>query len=197
MTFITSRDQEHKYNDTNTTFIYVLPLESGKYYVGRTTDLNRRVSEHFDGNGSSWTQKYPPIGVPVKVVVQTSLLDEETVTKEYMMSHGIQNVRGGPFSAVNISQADIEALERSLWSASDCCRRCGSPTHYVKDCKATQTVTGRAIHAGPPTASTAPAAALTAKQQVDMVRSEFNEIPVRRRFIYANPACRHSKCRLF
>lgn len=33
-------------------FIYVLQLEQGKYYVGKTNNPNFRLTSHFQSNGS-------------------------------------------------------------------------------------------------------------------------------------------------
>ena len=44
-------------------FIYVLKLEGGKYYVGKTNNPNIRVNNHFNSNGSVWTKKYKPLSV--------------------------------------------------------------------------------------------------------------------------------------
>ena len=37
-----------------TTNIYILKLQGGKYYVGKTNDLERRKQEHINGTASSW-----------------------------------------------------------------------------------------------------------------------------------------------
>lgn len=36
--------------------IYTLQLEKNKYYVGKTTNLEKRLKEHFNGFGSEWTK---------------------------------------------------------------------------------------------------------------------------------------------
>lgn len=33
-------------------YIYILQLEKGKYYVGKTKEPNFRLDAHFNGNGS-------------------------------------------------------------------------------------------------------------------------------------------------
>jgi predicted GIY-YIG superfamily endonuclease len=38
--------------------VYVLQLEDGKYYVGKTADLPKRFKEHREGNGAAWTINY-------------------------------------------------------------------------------------------------------------------------------------------
>ena len=43
--------------------IYVLQCKDGKYYVGKTGDLDRRLQSHISGCGSFWTKKYPYVKV--------------------------------------------------------------------------------------------------------------------------------------
>ena len=44
--------------------VYVLQLKEGKYYVGTTTNLKRRLKEHAAGRGRrAWTARYPPVGL--------------------------------------------------------------------------------------------------------------------------------------
>ena len=37
-------------------YIYVLKLKYNKYYIGKTTNPNFRLNEHFDSEGSEWTK---------------------------------------------------------------------------------------------------------------------------------------------
>jgi predicted GIY-YIG superfamily endonuclease len=43
--------------------IYILQLINNKYYVGKSNDLNMRIDEHSNGNGSQWTQIYKPVKI--------------------------------------------------------------------------------------------------------------------------------------
>jgi len=45
---------------------YILECADGSFYVGSTTDLDRRVGEHNDGRGAVWTR--PRRRRPVKLV---------------------------------------------------------------------------------------------------------------------------------
>ena len=45
------------------TFTYLLHLEGDNYYVGKTTDVLRRLTKHFSGGGSAWTKKHRPVGI--------------------------------------------------------------------------------------------------------------------------------------
>src|SRR4051794_32224770 len=42
---------------------YVLELRTHKWYVGKTTDLQRRYAEHQAGNGCEWTKHFPPVRI--------------------------------------------------------------------------------------------------------------------------------------
>jgi predicted GIY-YIG superfamily endonuclease len=42
-------------------YIYILQLEQGKYYIGKTSNPQFRIESHFNLNGSAWTRKYKPI----------------------------------------------------------------------------------------------------------------------------------------
>ena len=47
----------------STTNIYILKLEGNRYYIGYTSDPKKRINEHLNGNGCSFTKKYKPIAV--------------------------------------------------------------------------------------------------------------------------------------
>jgi putative endonuclease len=41
--------------------MYILECADGSYYVGSTTDLNRRISEHQEGLGAKYTSRRLPV----------------------------------------------------------------------------------------------------------------------------------------
>ena len=41
--------------------VYVLECDDGTLYTGYTTDLERRVAEHDDGNGAKYTRPRTPV----------------------------------------------------------------------------------------------------------------------------------------
>lgn len=117
------------------TTIYILKLQGGKYYVGKSSDPMKRYQEHLDGKGSAWTRKYKPIGVE-KVIEKANSFDEDKYTKIYMEKHGIENVRGGAYVSMELDENQEDALTREIRGATDCCTRCGRKGHFVKDCYA-------------------------------------------------------------
>ena len=80
---------------TNTN-VYVLHLECGKYYIGKSDNVNNRYFQHLNGSGSAWTRKYKPISLE-KIIENVSSFEEDKITKEYMSKYGIDNVRGGSY----------------------------------------------------------------------------------------------------
>ncbi len=124
--------------------IYVLELQGGNYYVGKTNDIQRRYQEHLDGKGSAWTKRFPPIKI-VKTISNASVFDEDKVTLEYMEKYGIDEVRGGQYSNVTFTPEQISSIAKTIWAAHDRCLRCGRRGHFVTKCSSKTTVTGRSL----------------------------------------------------
>lgn len=114
--------------------IYILQLQKGKYYVGKTTYPQFRLNSHFNNNGSEWTKKYKPIRV-VKLQKDCDDYDEDKVTRQYMDKYGIENVRGGSFATVTLDASVLNILKRMSCGTNDRCFKCGEPGHFIKDCK--------------------------------------------------------------
>ena len=43
------------------TNVYVLRLEGGRYYIGKSDNVMNRYQQHLGGSGSAWTRKYRPV----------------------------------------------------------------------------------------------------------------------------------------
>ena len=106
------------------TNIYVLKLQGGKYYVGKSTDIIGRYQQHLSGKGSAWTNKYKPISL-LYSKSDVSPFEEDKVVKEYMSKYGIENVRGGTYTQVTLDAVQIEALNREMRGGTDACHECG------------------------------------------------------------------------
>jgi hypothetical protein len=87
----------------------------------------------MNGNGSVWTRKYKPIKME-RVIRSASSFDEDKFTKEYMSTYGIDNVRGGSYTTVELSEEQKEFLTREIWGANDLCGRCGDAGHFIRYC---------------------------------------------------------------
>jgi predicted GIY-YIG superfamily endonuclease len=128
----------------NKTNIYILRLEHGKYYVGKSNNVLKRYHEHASGSGSTWTAKYKPIEF-VQVIENVSPFDEDKWVKEYMAKYGIDNVRGGAYANELLDDVQHLVLQKEIWAAKDRCTQCGRKGHFEKDCYAVTDIYGNPI----------------------------------------------------
>lgn len=127
------------------TNIYVLLLEKKKYYVGKSDNVERRFQEHLNGqHGSAWTHKYKPILIE-KVFKNVSVFEEDRITKEYMSKYGIDNVRGGTYVEINLSDEQKDVIQKEIWAAKDLCTNCGRDNHFVNICHAATDINGNRL----------------------------------------------------
>jgi len=131
---------EHKF----TTSIYVLELWGGRYYVGKSDDPQGRFQQHLNGDGSAWTRKYKPLKI-LKISKNASHFDEDKITKEYMSKYGIDKVRGGSYSNIELDELQILALNMEIRGATDKCTRCGRSSHFINNCYARTDVDGNSL----------------------------------------------------
>jgi hypothetical protein len=114
-------------------FIYILLLENKKFYIGKTNNPEFRIESHFNNNGSEWTKIHKPIRL-MKLFSDCDNYDEDKYTLKWMETEGIDNVRGGSFSQVSLSEEQVNLIKKMINSAKDNCFNCGSNHHFVKDC---------------------------------------------------------------
>ncbi len=98
--------------------IYILQLENDKYYIGKTINPEFRINDHFNSNGSSWTQKYKPINL-IEVIPNCDDFDEDKFTIQYMDKFGIDNVRGGSFCEFILNNDSISTISRMIKGATN------------------------------------------------------------------------------
>ena len=115
-------------------FIYILQLENNKYYIGKTTNPNFRLDQHFNSHGSQWTKKYKPLKV-LDIIPNCDNFDEDKYTIKYMTEHGINNVRGGTFCELKLNENNMETIKKMINGSTDKCYICGNSGHFAKNCE--------------------------------------------------------------
>ena len=126
------------------TNVYVLQLEDGCYYVGKTNNVEERFKQHCSGDRLSWTKKHRPIAI-MKVYQSVSSFEEDRITKEYMTQYGINKVRGGVYASDELDPKVLTLLKKEIWGVQDGCVRCGRVGHSVNDCYATTDIEGESL----------------------------------------------------
>ena len=119
--------------------IYILELLQGRVYVGRTSDLSRRLMQHLAARGSSFTQAFPPTGTLLPRLGRVSgsaEAAERDETLRYMHLRGIPLVRGWKYTRVHMTDAEELDAEANIRELFDLCRRCGHRGHFVGQCRA-------------------------------------------------------------
>lgn len=117
--------------------VYVLELVGGFWYVGKTGNAEARLRGHRSGVGCEWTRLHPPLRMVLQQRLESPVaagFDEERRTKELMLRHGVDRVRGGQYAGIELSRAQIREIDRSHHHAGDECFKCGGQGHFANAC---------------------------------------------------------------
>ncbi len=134
---------------SNTAGVYVLVLDNGTRYVGKSNNVKRRISQHLNPKASqsapikrvAWCKKggtrraytEPPITEPNADLS----VWEQNETIALMMKHGCDRVRGWEFTSCQpFGHLEYELFKKLAFSGNDLCRTCGNKGHFAKDCYA-------------------------------------------------------------
>src|SRR5665647_88190 len=116
--------------------LYVLECLESKYYVGRTNNYDVRIKQHYSGEGNEWTRKYKPITTLLTKPYATGF-DETSCVLEHMNRLGIENIRGGPYTSMELTPEQVDEIKKRIDESLDKCARCGKAGHLYKTCPET------------------------------------------------------------
>jgi predicted GIY-YIG superfamily endonuclease len=112
-----------KLDNENFFYIYILRLEENKYYIGKTKNLRKRIEDHLSNCGSIWTSNFKPIYFE-KIIKSDDNFDEDKYVKKYMSQKGINNVRGGTYSTVELDLSELKILRKEIIHSNGRCYNC-------------------------------------------------------------------------
>jgi len=112
--------------------VYILELSDKKWYVGTSDNFKKRVESHMNGHGSEWTRLYKPIQCISHKKGDEA--DEEIMTLRLMGKYGIDNVRGGSYSKINLTESEKQVAKQQIHSINNECYKCGDNSHKASDC---------------------------------------------------------------
>lgn len=116
---------------------YILKLEDNKYYVGESSDVNKRIWIHKNKAGSTWTKKYNYIETINTPKINDNINFNELIHTLHMMKqYGIDNVRGSMFTSPFPLSTNEKIIAAQLYAdLYNLCRKCGGENHFITQCK--------------------------------------------------------------
>ena len=117
--------------------VYAIEDHSGKVYVGKSMNTQKRFKEHTRGSGTSFLK-----GTIKKrqTVTNGSKSDmeswERNETLERMYRNGISNVRGWMFTTAVLTEQQTQDAFNQICEKYDLCRKCGRNNHFMAKCYA-------------------------------------------------------------
>jgi len=117
--------------------VYAIGDSSGKIYVGKSMDTQKRFNEHTRGSGTSFLKgnikKRSTATNGSKADMESW---ERNETLEQMYRTGIRNVRGWMFTASVLTDQQTQDAFNQICEKYDLCRKCGRNSHFMAKCYA-------------------------------------------------------------
>jgi hypothetical protein len=142
-------------HDRPRTGVYVLRLRrGGMYYVGSSSDIDRRICEHqAEGPRSAAAVRHfggvAAVEVPITSPMEQLGMWELQETLVQMQRHGRDRVRGASFVRCTLGASEAVFLDRMLRDMTSRCYECGSTQHRIANCPSLERASGAAAAATP------------------------------------------------
>ena len=112
--------------------IYVLKCINDKYFVGKISTRHTFKFKNFNSSLYDFTSKYKPLNL-YKLIENCDIFDIDKIVKKYMSKYGIDNVRGGSYLDIELSNEQKKTLQAEIYTSQNKCYLCGG-THNHKVC---------------------------------------------------------------
>ena len=94
--------------------LFVLKLEEERYFVGVTTSPTFTLSYDYDYGGGEWLREYGVVGFLEPPRRIDNLFEIDRRVKELMAEFGIERVRGGSYSSIQLTDEQVATLRLEL-----------------------------------------------------------------------------------
>jgi hypothetical protein len=123
---------------TATTKVYVLELYGGYIYVGQSSNVQRRVSQHMQGRGAAFTKRHKPTGIILPRLGNIEGAGDSGERQEVLLQmrmRGMQHVRGWKYVKNSLSATDVMDIKSNWIEMFNLCRICMGEGHMASSCK--------------------------------------------------------------
>ena len=120
--------------------VYVLELQGGNFYVGKSEDCQNRIAQHRAGGKycARWVAIHGPVVralEPITPPVSELGNWEMNETLARMMENGFNKVRGFEWTGSgDLSREELASVRALCCGMGDLCRRCGLGGHMATAC---------------------------------------------------------------
>lgn len=109
--------------------VYILKCKDNCYYIGKTTgSYFKIIDDHFKGLGCEWTQVHKPIRLEM-LRHFCDENDDDFYTRLFITKYGIDKVRGGSYSQLELSEKQISEIRHHPIDTHLICYQCHMKGH--------------------------------------------------------------------
>jgi len=94
-------------------YICVVKCTYDKYFIGRTDSPDENLQSQIVNINFDWTTKYIPIEL-LEFIKENDIFLADKKTKEYMIKFGINNVRGGKYSMLHLTDSQYHTIKHDI-----------------------------------------------------------------------------------
>lgn len=126
--FLYGRIREHRLLKME--HLYVLRCTGGRYYIGKSADVDKDIARHFAGEGGDWTTLFPPTSIYAADYPRDR---EMELMYDLMRKFGVKNVRSYQYPDLDLSKEDTDVIVKEL-RRERACIHCSTWGHSSIDC---------------------------------------------------------------